>query len=196
MSTQAPPPNRLTSSHSTLEEAWITLLSAARYVRDEPDPVAGPYGLDGNGRLVVRPESRRDHSLSWNPDYGWTASPAATGIVRDLFDLYLPLCNVRATAPITIGHLGQSLDGYIATRSGDSFYVTGPQNIRHLLRMRTLCDAVVVGAKTVAADNPRLTTRLVSGDNPIPGRDGPARAFVLLACRVHRRDHAHLAGAR
>jgi riboflavin-specific deaminase-like protein len=66
-----------------------------------------------------------------------------------------------------VGHLGQSLDGFIATGCGDSFYVTGPENIRHLHRMRALCDAVLVGTETAACDDPRLTTRLVPGDNPV-----------------------------
>jgi riboflavin-specific deaminase-like protein len=53
--------------------------------------------------------------------------------------------------------------------------VTGDDNIVHLHRMRALCDAVVVGAGTVAADDPQLTTRHVPGRNPLrvvfdPGR--------------------------
>ncbi|MEM7221920.1 MAG: RibD family protein [Pseudomonadota bacterium] len=67
----------------------------------------------------------------------------------------------------TLGHLGQSLDGFIATRGGQSHYVTGPENIRHLHRMRALADAVVVGAETVARDDPRLTVRQVTGTNPL-----------------------------
>ena len=102
----------------------------------------------------------------WQPGSGWSASSRVSSLSRDLLDLYLPLCHAHLDSPITIGHLGQSLDGYIATHDGDSFYVTGPENIRHLHRMRALCDAVVVGAETVAADNPRLTTRLVPGTSP------------------------------
>jgi riboflavin-specific deaminase-like protein len=76
---------------------------------------------------------------------------------------------------MTIGHLGQSLDGFIATHSGDSQFVTGDDNIVHLHRMRALADAVVVGAGTVATDDPQLTVRHVAGPNPLrvvfdPGR--------------------------
>jgi riboflavin-specific deaminase-like protein len=86
---------------------------------------------------------------------------------HDLLQLYLPLCSAHAGQPVTVGHLGQSLDGFIATATGDSCFVTGPANILHLHRLRAICDAVIVGACTVVADNPRLTTRLASGDNPL-----------------------------
>jgi riboflavin-specific deaminase-like protein len=103
----------------------------------------------------------------YTPQDGWTLGPAALGQRAALLDLYLPLCAVRTGAPLTVGHLGQSLDGYIATESGDSYYVTGPANLRHLHRMRALCEAVLVGAETVANDDPQLTTRLAEGDNAV-----------------------------
>ena len=84
-----------------------------------------------------------------------------------MLDLYLPICNARADSTVTIGHLGQSLDGYIATESGDSNFVTGPANLLHLHRMRALSDAIVVGAGTIACDDPQLTTRRVEGPNPV-----------------------------
>lgn len=84
-----------------------------------------------------------------------------------LIDLYAPLWNLPADAPLVIGHIGQSLDGLIATDSGESRFVTGRDNILHMHRMRALCDAVIVGAGTVAADDPQLTTREVPGPNPL-----------------------------
>jgi riboflavin-specific deaminase-like protein len=79
--------------------------------------------------------------------------------------LYLPLLDIGPTA--AIAHLGQSLDGRIATASGASHYVTGEQDIVHNHRMRALCDAVLVGAGTVRHDDPQLTVRLCSGSDPV-----------------------------
>jgi riboflavin-specific deaminase-like protein len=87
-----------------------------------------------------------------------------TDEAQEVIDLYLPL---QLRADLVIAQLGQSLDGRIATESGHSHYVTGQADIRRLHRLRALVDAVIVGAGTVAADNPRLTVRQVEGRNPV-----------------------------
>jgi diaminohydroxyphosphoribosylaminopyrimidine deaminase / 5-amino-6-(5-phosphoribosylamino)uracil reductase len=102
-------------------------------------------------------------------------APSADAARHALIDLYLPICSATAARPMTVGHLGQSLDGFIATHAGESRWVTGAENVLHSHRLRALCDAVVVGAGTIAADDPQLTTRLVPGPNPVrvildPGR--------------------------
>ncbi len=105
--------------------------------------------------------------LVWHPDVGWETLIPSDDRRRPLIDLYLPICSGTATRPLTVGHLGQSLDGFIATHAGESRWVTGEENMRHMHRLRALCDAVIVGAGTIAADDPQLTTRLVEGPNPL-----------------------------
>ncbi|MFJ6572644.1 RibD family protein [Streptomyces sp. NPDC091292] len=78
---------------------------------------------------------------------------------------YLPLC--LAGPHTTFAQLGQSIDGFIATRTGDADYVTGAEDRLHLHRLRALADAVVVGAGTATADDPRLTVRACAGSHPV-----------------------------
>jgi riboflavin-specific deaminase-like protein len=68
---------------------------------------------------------------------------------------------------LTIGQLGQSLDGRIATEAGRAQFISGAQGLAHLHRLRALVDAVVVGAGTVRADDPQLTVRHCTGPSPV-----------------------------
>lgn len=83
---------------------------------------------------------------------------------RELLDCLLPLTARRGG--LAIAQLGQSLDGRIATDSGASHYINGLASRVHLHRLRALVDGVLVGAGTVAADDPQLSVRHVEGRNP------------------------------
>ena len=84
---------------------------------------------------------------------------------RAALDLYGPLAR-RDVGPLTVAQIGQSLDGRIATVTGDARDVSGPDGLAHLHRMRALVDAVIIGVGTALHDRPRLTVRLCAGQNP------------------------------
>ena len=76
---------------------------------------------------------------------------------------------IRTKMPFVILKSAVSLDGKIATRSGDSRWITGVKAREQVHRLRNQVDAIMVGAGTVVKDNPRLTTRMKNrkGKNPI-----------------------------
>lgn len=105
-------------------------------------------------------------------------------------DLFGPL-RAQKDGLFVVGQLGQSLDGRIATTSGHSHYINGPDGLAHLHRLRALVDAVVVGVGTAIADDPQLTVRRVEGTNParivIDPRGRLPRKARLLAADGARR---------
>ena len=117
--------------------------------------------------FVAHRDSAAELIVRYHESGQWARIGEFPDAAADLLDLYLPICAASADRPLTVGHLGQSLDGFVATNSGDSHFVNDALNIVHLHRLRALCDAVVVGGATVRSDDPRLTVRRVSGDNPV-----------------------------
>ncbi len=101
----------------------------------------------------------------------------------ELFERYAAL--VAAGPGLVLGQLGQSLDGFIASRTGDARFVTGAADREHLHRLRALVDAVVVGVNTVVADDPWLTVRDVPGASPVrvildPDARTPSTSRVMV----------------
>ncbi|KUO95872.1 bifunctional diaminohydroxyphosphoribosylaminopyrimidine deaminase/5-amino-6-(5-phosphoribosylamino)uracil reductase RibD [Ferroacidibacillus organovorans] len=76
-------------------------------------------------------------------------------------ELLRPYLHVKATGlPYVTLKLATTLDGYLATSSGESLYMTGDAARAAVHRLRAQVDAVCVGIGTVLADDPRLTVRL------------------------------------
>jgi len=61
----------------------------------------------------------------------------------------------------------QTLDGRIATATGESQWISSAASLKFAHQLRAEHDSILVGRKTVAKDNPELTVRLVSGRNPL-----------------------------
>ncbi|MBW2988875.1 bifunctional diaminohydroxyphosphoribosylaminopyrimidine deaminase/5-amino-6-(5-phosphoribosylamino)uracil reductase RibD [Candidatus Woesearchaeota archaeon] len=74
---------------------------------------------------------------------------------------------IRKKRPFVVVKAAMSLDGQIATRTGDSKYITGREARKLVHELRSSYDAVMVGSNTVIKDNPLLDVRLVKGRNPV-----------------------------
>lgn len=81
-------------------------------------------------------------------------------------EMLAPLINADPGRPFVIAQLGQSLDGRIATSTGESRWINKDAALDHVHRIRANVDAVMVGVGTVAADDPLLNVRRVAGRNP------------------------------
>jgi len=77
---------------------------------------------------------------------------------------------VENGVPFVLLKAGMTLDGKLATVTGESQWITSPESRERSLELREECDAILVGSRTVAKDNPFLTRRLGLNTSILPWR--------------------------
>lgn len=118
--------------------------------------------------------------------------------------------HIRTGLPFVTLKAAVTLDGKIATRTGDSKWITGEEARTETHRMRDESDAILVGVGTVLTDNPKLTVRHIEGRDPIrvvldanlrtpptaaildPGRTSSAGTLIFHAPNVDTSRHEAL----
>ncbi|MCE9609585.1 MAG: bifunctional diaminohydroxyphosphoribosylaminopyrimidine deaminase/5-amino-6-(5-phosphoribosylamino)uracil reductase RibD [Chthoniobacter sp.] len=85
--------------------------------------------------------------------------------------------------PLVIAKAGMSLDGRLTRPPGEGRWLTSPAARADAMRLRARVDAILIGAQTLRADNPRLTVR------GVPGSRQPWRVIVTRSCDLPKRAH-------
>jgi diaminohydroxyphosphoribosylaminopyrimidine deaminase/5-amino-6-(5-phosphoribosylamino)uracil reductase len=93
-----------------------------------------------------------------------TVKENLNGLVDNFYESYFWF--VKNKTPFVTLKIAQTMDGFIANSDKSPLKITGEKSRAELHRLRSFCDAVVIGGGTFRSDNPQLTVRDVKGANP------------------------------
>lgn len=140
--------------------AYVTLEPCAHHGQTPPCAEAlVAAGVDRVVTAIEDPDPRvagRGHAILREAGIDVATGVLAEDALRDQAGF---LSRVLRARPMLTLKLATSLDGRIATASGESRWITGPDARRAVHAMRLSHDAVLVGGGTARADDPRLTVR-------------------------------------
>jgi diaminohydroxyphosphoribosylaminopyrimidine deaminase/5-amino-6-(5-phosphoribosylamino)uracil reductase len=111
------------------------------------------------------------------------------GLLEDVASLLNEIFSkfVRLHRPFVLAKAAASLDGKLATETGESFWITGEESRREVHRLRFEHDGLMVGCATILKDDPRLTIRL-------PELPGKTLTRVILDSGLHCPPSARVLG--
>ncbi len=147
---------------------WLTLEPCSHHGRTPP--CADALVAAGVARVVVGVVDPDPHVRGAGVERLRAAGvDVAVGVAEEAVrDQLAPYLKHRATGrPWVVLKLAATIDGRTAAPDGSSQWITGPDARADAHRLRAQSDAVLVGAGTVRADDPRLTVRLAEGPDPL-----------------------------
>ncbi len=119
-----------------------------------------------NKKYLETKSTRMHHMLDTGEEF--LTRPPTMRPLDDVFDFLASSRPSSSDRPVVTLSYAQSLDGCSAAIADRPLALSGDQSLRLTHRLRASHDAILVGIRTVFADNPRLTVRLAEGNNPQP----------------------------